>query len=163
MQYVVTDSSRIRRRSGGRAGPPQPCPHYARSGACVGCVWGGDTRQFGAALPRADISLIGGVTVVVASKRLGVLLPVDPPWWCLKGTHLPPQCAGIRLIRPSRRHVCRAFWLVSVPQRTAPRINPRTTVTCRTRFLLPRRLRAAAVSMGMGRARRKYALAVPRA
>ena len=73
--------------------------------------------------PGADISLIGGVTVVVASKRLGVLLPVDPPWWCLNGTHLPPQCAGIRLIRPSRRHVCRAFWLVSVPQRTAPRIK----------------------------------------
>ena len=42
-------------------------------------------------------------------------------------------------------------------------VNPRTPVTCRTRFLLPRRLRAAAVSMGMGRARRKYALAVPRA
>ena len=120
-------SSRTLAESGDEVEGEQDPPSLAHTMLGRARVWGvcgvAILGSSGQPSPGADISLIGGVTVVVASKRLGVLLLVDPPWWCLNGTHLPPQCAGIRLIRPSRRHVCRAFWLVSVPQRTAPRIK----------------------------------------
>ena len=46
-------------------------------------------------------------------------------------------------------------------ERNRPTLYIVLTRACRTRFLLRRRLRAAAVSMGMGRARRQYASMTP--